>query len=129
MQLLCEAERELSGQELSSTLKGGPGAPRPSHRATAGFKQLQRCGLGAFVASLSRPVKACMPRWSGMSITLICIQCGHSERLPNLSAGTQRTGADHGAWLQGFRPLYFHTFEIHGLCSMPANTYRGGLHG
>ncbi|APD47735.1 hypothetical protein BM449_04980 [Synechococcus sp. SynAce01] len=112
LQLLCEAERELSGQELHQRLKGGQ---ERQGLATVyrGLKQLQRCGL-----------VRCRKLSSGESVYaplerdehhLICIQCGHSERLPICPLGTSGLGLTT-VLLQGFRPL-FHTFEIHGLCS------------
>ena len=112
LQLLREAEGELSGQELHQRLL----AARERHGLATvyrGLRQLHRCGL-----------VRCRKLASGESVYaplerdehhLVCVDCGRSERLPICPLGPVGLGLT-SVLLQGFRPL-FHAFEIHGLCS------------
>lgn len=112
LQLLREADAELSGQELHQHLL----ADRERHGLATvyrGLRQLQRCGLvrSRKLAS-GESVYAPLERDEHH---LVCVDCGRSERLPICPLGPGGLGLTT-VLLGGFRPL-FHTFEIHGLCS------------
>ena len=111
LQMLREAEGELSGQELHQRLR----ARSTGHGLATVYrnlKSLQRQGL-----------VRCRKLPSGESVYaplerddhhLTCVNCGRSEPLPLCPVHDHGLAHD-ASQLQGFKPL-FHTFEVHGLC-------------
>lgn len=111
LSLLCEADVELSGQELHERLRQGS----QRHGLATVYRNLrllQRSGL-----------VRCRKLTNGESVYaplerddhhLTCVSCGHSEPLPICPVASGGLGLSM-VLLQGFKPL-FHTFEIHGLC-------------
>jgi Fur family ferric uptake transcriptional regulator len=112
LQVLRQADAELSGQELHQRLR----------RETA------RYGLATVYRNLRQLQCAglvrCRKLPNGESVYapvdrddhhLTCVSCGRSEPLPICPLGGDGLGLNK-VLLHGFKPL-FHTFEVHGLCA------------
>ena len=112
IQLLRQADRELSGQDLHALLtKAGPSYGLAT--VYRGLKQLQRHGLvRCRKLANGEGVYAPLERDDHH---FTCVLCGCSERLSICPLGASGLGLTT-VLLQGFRPL-FHTFEIHGICT------------
>lgn len=111
LQLLQQADCELSAQELHQRLK----AEKPcSGLATVyrGLRLLQQAGaVRCRKLPNGETVYAPLERDDHH---LICVQCGETQTLHHCPLGAGGLGLS-SVLMQGFRP-FFHTFEIHGLC-------------
>ncbi len=112
LQVLRQAEAELSGQELHQRLR--------EEKARSGLATVYRNLRQLQCAGLVR----CRKLPNGESVYapvdrddhhLTCVSCGHSEPLSICPLGSDGLGLDL-LQLHGFKPL-FHTFEVHGLCA------------
>ncbi|NQV09728.1 MAG: transcriptional repressor [Cyanobacteria bacterium] len=112
LSLLCEADVELSGQELHERLRQGS----QRHGLATVYRNLRLLQRSGLVRCRKLPngesVYAPLERDEHH---LTCVSCGRSEPLPICPVGTGGLGLTK-VLLQGFKPL-FHTFELHGLCS------------
>lgn len=110
LEVLRQADDELSGQELHARLRAGEGAMGLA-TVYRHLRQLQQRGL---VRCRHLPSgEALFAPTERDEHHLTCVDCGHTLRLPHCPVHGLKLPKAH---LEGFQPL-FHTLEFFGLCA------------